>query len=591
MAENRRERYQKQVAGLDLELATFLTQYRDLSDHFSPRRARFYTTDVNKGDRRNQKILNCDPVLAVKTLRAGMMGWLTSKSSEWFKYTSHDPELAEYGTVKRYFHKSTEIVRSVMARSNMYNVFNLLYGDLGVYGTAPMSMEENYDSVFHCQSFPVGSYRIAKDEFGYVNTFSRDYKMTVRQLIHRFGNIDEESGRIDFSNVSQFVKDAWENGSYEFWIGVSHMIQPNDYYELGKSKVDAKYKKFASCFWETGTCTGRQENYDTGARENVFLSEKGYKRFPILCPRWEVTGEDVYGTDCPGMTAIGDNKQLQYGEKRAAEVIEKKVRPPMVGPTSLKNNLVNSLPGGVTWVDSTTGSQKFEPAFNVVQDIRELEDKQRKVESRIDRCFYVDLFRSMQLMAEQPGDKTATEINKRFEENFYQLGPVIEQLDLDLLDKATDLAWDYCADQRLLPPPPKELQGQEIKVEYMSRMHLAQKSLGVGTIERYASFVGQVAQYDPTVLKKINTAKMIDIYADSLGVNPEINRTEEEVAAIDQANAEAQKKAEQSAALQQGAETAKTLSEADTSKPSALKGLIDGMAQKNLVNQAPPPPG
>lgn len=585
MSETRRERYQKQVAQLDSELASFLPVYRDASDYFSPRRARFYTSDVNKGDRRNQKILNGNPVLAVKTLRAGMMGGITSKSREWFKYTTHDPDLSEFASVKRWLHQVTEIARSVMARSNIYNSFNLLYGDLAVYGTAPMSMEENFDRVFHTQVFPVGSYRIAKDEFGVVNTFSRDYKMTVRQLVHRFGNIDEESGKIDFVNLSDFVKDAWENGNYEYWVGVSHMLQPNDYYEPGKSRVDSKYKKFASCYWEMGTSTGGSKSYDSGARNNVFLSEKGYKRFPILCPRWEVTAEDVYGTDCPAVSSMGDNKQLQYGEKRASEVIEKKVRPPMVGPTSLKNAGVNILPGGVTWVDSTTGSQKFEAAFNVIQSIEELEMKQRQIESRVDRFFYVDLFRTLASLKDR--ERTAKEMDYRVEEKMQELGPVVEQLDGDLLDPATGTVFDLCIEQRLFPPPPKELEGQELKTEYMSVMHLAQKALGVGTIERYARFVGGVAQYDPTALKKVNTSKMLDIYADALGVHPEINRTEEEMQAIDDHLAKQQAQADQSAQLAQGAQTAKTLSETDVSKQSALKSLVQAADAKNLINRTP----
>src|SRR5688500_8080511 len=98
MAETRRERYQKQEVHLDAEVQSFYPAWRELSDYFSPRRARFYTSDINKGDRRNQKILNCDPVLAVKTLRAGMMGGITSKARPWFRYTIQDYELAEFGS-------------------------------------------------------------------------------------------------------------------------------------------------------------------------------------------------------------------------------------------------------------------------------------------------------------------------------------------------------------------------------------------------------------------------------------------------------------------------------------------------------------
>lgn len=98
----------------------------------------------------------------------------------------------------------------------------------------------------------------------------------------------------------------------------------------------SKFKKYASVYYERGI-TNAGMNYLEQADENRFLSQSGFDFFPVMAPRWEVTGEDAYGTDCPGMVAIGDIKQLQVGEKMSAQAIEKMVKPPMIAPVSLKN--------------------------------------------------------------------------------------------------------------------------------------------------------------------------------------------------------------------------------------------------------------
>jgi hypothetical protein len=51
-----------------------------------------------------------------------------------------------------------------------------------------------------------------------------------------------------------------------------------------------------------------------------------------MVPRWDITGEDTYGTDSPGMTALGDVKQLQLQQRQRRRRSQKAVDPPLVGP-------------------------------------------------------------------------------------------------------------------------------------------------------------------------------------------------------------------------------------------------------------------
>ena len=52
----------------------------------------------------------------------------------------------------------------------------------------------------------------------------------------------------------------------------------------------------------------------------------------------------------------------------------------------------------------------------------------------------------------------------------------------------------------LIPEPPTEAEGAPLKVEYISLLAQAQKAVGTQSITAAASFVGNLAQFNPDVL-------------------------------------------------------------------------------------------
>jgi hypothetical protein len=565
---------------LELERSTFLSHWRDLSEHILPRRQRFNNTDVNRGDKRNQKIIDSTATLALRTLRSGMMSGVTSPARPWFRLTVHDQMLAEAGTVKMWLHDVANIMSTAFLRSNLYNVLPTIYGDIGGFGTAAMLMEEDAEEVFRFMSIPIGSYTIANDDKLRVRVFVREFRFTVRQLLQRFGK-KKPNGEYDLSNFSTQVKHLYDSKQLEQWIDVVHVIKPNP--DFDERKMLSKYKRFMSCYYEKGVSTNGG-SYNSGQDENVYLSEKGYDFFPILCPRWETTGEDVYGTSCPGMEALGDIKQLQLGEKRILQAIEKMVTPPMQGPSSLKNTAASFLPGDITYIDALNPDQGLRPIHQVNPNIQDLEFKQNQVRDRIRRAFFEDLF--LMLASSDRRQITAREIEERHEEKLLALGPVLEQLNQDLLDPLIDNAFQIMLRQELIPPPPEELQGMPLKVEYISIMHQAQRSLGIAGVERFAGFVTQVAQVNPEALDKIDTDQLIDVYGDLTSVPPSLVRADEAVAELRAGRAQMQQAQQQAMMMKEMATTAKDLSQAKTNEDNALTQMISAASANQLVEGA-----
>lgn len=571
--ETKRRRYELLRTQLDLDRSSFMSHWRDLGEFILPRRPRMTISDRNKGDRRNQKIIDSTATLAARTLRSGMMGGITSPARPWKRLTTPDPDLAEFGSVKEWLETVDQRMSTVFLKSNLYNILPINYGDLGVFGTACMFMEEDFENVIHNYSIPIGSYWIANDSKLKVRVFMREFSMTVRQIINAFGK-KTKNGMADWSNISTFVKEQWEKGNYETWVDVAHVVQPNEEYD--ENKLESKFKKYSSCYYERGSSTSNEMSYNSSADEDKYLSEKGYDYFPVLAPRWEVTGEDVYGTDCPGMTCLGDVKQLQTGEKRGAQAIEKMVNPPMTGPTSLRNQPSSILPGGTTWVDTREGQGGFRPAHEVRFSINELEMKQQQVRERISKAFFEDLF--LMLSQSDRREITAREVDERHEEKLLALGPVLERLNQDLLDPLIDNTFAIMLKQGLIPPPPEELQGENLKVEYISVMAQAQKLVGISGIERFSGFVSNLVgqTQDTSILDKVDMDQLVDEYGTAIGISPRIVRTDEQVDNIRQQKAQAAEAAAKAEAIPAMAKGAKDLAGADMSGDNALTRLVSG---------------
>lgn len=565
---------------LESERSSFISHWRDLGEHIFPRRPRFTTSENNKGDRKNQKIIDATATLAARTLRSGMMSGVTSPARPWFRLAVPSPQLMESGTVKDWLHTVSERMGSVFIKSNLYNVLPTIYGDIGVFGTAAMMIEEDIDEVVRFYSFPIGSYSISTDEKGRVNVFNREFRMTVRQVVSRFGQMDQ-NGEIDWSNISLHVRSMWERGQTEQWIEICHTIKPNDEYD--SKRLESKFKKFKSCYYEKGQATGTGSYFTGQGDDDKVLREMGYDYFPVLVPRWETTGEDQYGTECPGMVALGDIKALQAMQKKKAQAIEKMVNPPLIGPTSMRSSRASLLPGDVTFADVREGQQGLRPIHELNPRINELVMDIQEYQNRIQRAFYEDLF--LMLANSDRRQITAREIDERHEEKLLALGPVLEQLNQDLLDPLIDITFLIMERQGLIPEPPEEIQGEELRVEYISIMAQAQKLAGIASIERFAGFAQGTIAVNPEVMDKIDFDQMIDVYGDRLSLQPGIIRPDDKVAQIRQGRADAQAKAQAVEQIAMGASAAKDLGTVNMEEDNGMTRLLQNANAGSLVRQ------
>ena len=328
--------------------------------------------------------------------------------------------------------------------------------------------------------------------------------------------------------------------------------------------------RFASIYLEPG-----QDN-----AADKYLSESGFERFPVLAPRWVVTGNDVYGTSA-GMECLGDVKQLQHQQLRKGQAIDYQVNPPLQVPTKYKEATKARLPGGVFYVDSMGQGGGVRSAFDVNLNLQHLGLDIADVRERIRSAYYADLFLMMQ--GDTRSGITATEVAERHEEKLLMLGPVLERLHNELLGPLIDTTFDMAERAGILPDAPPELEGMELNVEFISVLAQAQRAVATQGMDRLIGTVGGLAQLKPDVLDKIDFDQVVDDLGGALGVNPKIIVPDNVVAALREQRAQAAQAQQAAAAMPAMVDAAKTAGDINM---QGVQDVMTGLQGYGTVNGA-----
>ena len=529
------------------ERASWLPHWQEISQYQQPRAGRFVTSDRNRGEKRHNTIYDRTPLGAQRTLSAGLMSGMTSPARPWFRLTLSDPALRELGPVKTWLHRTGLLLREIFSVSNTYRALQQGYGELGLFGTWATVVLPDFDNVLHLYPLTIGEFALGTNEKGVVDTLAREYDMTVGQMVKQFG----------LDAVSENVRNLYNRKQLDQWITVVHVIEPNEGRDT--TKRDAKNMRWSSCYIDPSDTT-------------KFLRESGFKRFPVLAPRWEVYGGDIYGSS-PGMEALGDVKQLQHEQLRKSQAIDYKVNPPLQVPIEYKENTRARLPGGTMYVANAGAGQGVRSVYEVNLDLSHLLEDINDVRGRIRSAYYEDFF--LMLANDTRSGVTATEVAERHEEKLLMLGPVLERLHNELLSPLIDLAFDFASEAGILPPIPEELQGRDLNVEFVSTLAQAQRIVSAQGLDRLIATVGAIAAQsgDPSVWDKVDKDQVIDDYADNYGVNPEIIVPDDVVAQVRQQRQQQQMAQQTAASMPAMADAAKTAGDTN------VQGLRDVMNQ------------
>ncbi len=550
---------------MKIERESFDPQYKSLARFISPRRGRFERNQRNKGGRHFwNNIINSQATWALRVATAGMFNGIMSPSRPWLMLETNDPDLLKFQPVKEWFHILQQQMQRIFNSGNLYNMAPVMLREQLLFGTGCMSDVDDDQHLSRFYTHTVGSYFLAQNDRFVVDTVAREFERTVAQIVSQFST----RGRVN-PNISQAVRDPWDRGNYDQWYPMVQFVEPNPSFVTGSLRQNRR--RFRSVHYEPG-------NFD----KDAFLADKGFNDFPFYCPRWDVTNEDTYGTDCPGMTALGDVRQLQLQEKRKAQGLDKMVSPSLHGPAVLRNQVVKDLPGGGTFYDAPGQNNVLKPIHEVRLPIGELVKDMDRVEGRISRDFYVPLFRAISDM-EGVQPRNQLELTQRNQERLLELGPTLERQFGEWLDPMVARTFNKMMRvPGLVAPPPQVLQGRPLRPRYVSTLAMAQQAISTGNIDRVVAFAGGMAAAGwPEALEKINPLQTVDEYSTLIGAPPRMIRSDDEVAERAAVRAQQEQIAQRLAMGQQTADIAKTASETDLDE-----GNLAGQVVKQLGGSA-----
>lgn len=543
------------------------THWRELADYFLPRRYKWLITpnQVSRGSPINQHILDSTACTYARNLASGLVSGKSSPTTLWIKLKIGYIDSTGTNPISLWLAEVERILYLIFSESNFYNSIATFYFDLVIFGTAAILIYEDYDNVINCINPALGEYYIDIDGKYRPTTFFRDYTMTVGAVVDEFG----------FDNCSENVRSAYElkdgtGRSRE--IIVAHGVEPNTdgrAAEFGFSKNFA----FRDFYWEWGGSTSPQGGAIT---QSKLLRRQGFYEQAAIVGRWDLVSNDPYGRS-PGMDALPDQKQVQLEQRRKAQAIDKMVNPPLVADVQLKNQPANLTPGGITFVSgySASGKPGFASVYDTKFPVQEITVDLAETKARLSQIFFNDVLR-VASQYETRSNVTAVEWDLRKAESLVMLGPALERIDNEVLRPIIDRVFGIAWRAGIIPPPPPEIQGQMMNVDFVSMLAQAQQAARAGSIERVLSLAGNLVGVIPEVMDKINVDRSIDKYSTLLNNDPSIMNSDEEAAAIRQTRAQQQAAANQAAIAQQLSQGAKNLAGADVGNGNALEAMLGG---------------
>jgi hypothetical protein len=408
----------------------------------------------------------------------------------------------------------------------------IFFFDLVVFGTAALLIYEDFDNVISCVNPAFGEYYVDIDGKYRPVVFYREFTYTIAACVDEFG----------WENCSSMIQEAYDNASGSYLtreVIIAHAIEPNT--EPEKYGIPAHFK-YRETYWEWGGATTPQG----GTISKGFLRKRGYVERAAIVGRWDLVANDPYGRSV-GMDALPDIKQLQQETRRKAQGIDKGINPPLVADVQLKNQPASLLPGGITFLQGmmSTGNDGMKPTYGSWKpDITAISEDIKEVRARIKETFYTPLFQTASQF-ETRSNITNMEWDMRKSESLVMLGPVLDRVRFEVLQPTVDRVWGIMSRANIIPPPPPEIAGKDVDVEFVSVLQTSQQAAMAGSIERMLQMASTMAGIDPAVTDNLDFDMAFDIYATLLNADPRIIRTPAALTSIRKQRAEQQQQAQQ----------------------------------------------
>ena len=502
----------------------FESHWQECADLFLPRKADI-TEKHTRGDKRNLQIYDSSPTHSLELLASSLHGTITSSSTRWFNLRFKNAVLNDSDEAREWLESAEEMMYMAFACSNFQQEIHECYFDLLCFGTAAVFLESDSDDIIRFNSRHIKEIFIAEDARGAINCIYRKFKITAKAAVEKWG----------LENLSKNIQSLYKNSPFDD-VELCHIVKPREIYD--PKKLDKINMPFISIYLEMES-------------ENI-ISESGFREFPYLVPRWLKSSNEVFGRS-PAMSCLPDVKVLNKLVETQLLAAAKSINPPLLIPDDSAVLPIRTSPGSLNFYRAGA-RDKIEP-LNIGADVGlglNLEEARRK---SIAKAFFVD-----QLLIQEASSRTltATEVQARQEERLKVLGPTMGRLQRELLQPMITRVFNIMLRNGHFIEAPKILTNQEIEIEYISSMALAQKASQLSGIMRGMEIFGSISQVAP-VMDYLDSNGLVKELIKILGLPATMIKSDAEVQNI---RAERQEQQAQQAEMQQAMQEAQVAKDA-----------------------------
>lgn len=482
MADDKAKAIIKRFERLKGDRGTAESHWQQCANYADPNRADFIT-ERTPGSKRMQYIYDQTPVWALEQFVAGMHSLMTSSTIQWFYLRTQSDALNRNPKVKAWLDAaSAELYRIFnSSRHNFASQQQQLYSDQGLIGTACMAVLESRRSGILFSTHHMKECVLAENEEERIDTNIRRWQYTADQAWAMWGSRAGEA-------VEKAMTD--QKPDEKFWF--LHSATPRR--QRDPQRADNKNMAWESCY--------------VAESNQTIISESGFPEFPYITPRLsKVTGE-IYGRGRT-MTALPDIKMLMELNKIIVKGAQKMIDPVIDMPDNGYLMPLRTTPGSILF--HRAGMRQDDRAQALVTGGMPAlgENMLRDLRNSIGRTYYVDLLRMPTDISDPNSDgkgSTATYWLQRREKEMLSLAPMFARSQAEnmgpLIDRTFNIQWRKA--KRLgfgegspFPPPPAELSGVALTIEYVSPISIAQRSSQLDSVQRLMQQQLALRQIDP----------------------------------------------------------------------------------------------
>lgn len=472
--------------------------------------------DLWDGQQTGQEVYDDTAMLARNKLVDGMTGYLCSRNQPWFGLelpgklnyprTSqmrawNGQRIDSYPQVQKWLQDCGDVLYSAFNRSNFYDKNPEFISDGATCGTGYFLIEEDIKNARTV--FTVPHFRecyIAENEFGMVDTNYRVYKMTLRQMVEKFGL--EEMDKAD----NNFKKDYEKNMYAE--RDIMHAIYPRaDYYP---GRIDARGKRWESVWvYRKGGkilgVDGKPNTSSSTSNKVTLLHEGGYDSMPIISWRWRVNSDEVYGRGPAHDAFVSIATANQMGRTNLMTA-QRAAEPPLVAYSDMRGSIQRGA-NGITYLENNRGDIRLRMPQQLITGVQNLPftvEYQDRVKAIINEYFHTDVFMMMSQLANAGKSERMVQeqVQELQGEKAAILGTRVGNLQSEAFDPIINRMYEIEAAAGRIPMPPDILLSSihaKVEIEYLGPLAQAQTRLTtVRNIQSGLGLVTQIAQINPT---------------------------------------------------------------------------------------------